>query len=116
MLHLADEMPCILGNYVSVGHGAIVHACTVADEVLVGIGSVILDGAVIGEQSLVGARALVTPGTNIPPGSLVLGAPAEVARELTATERSQFKALAEKYVKLAGHYAEQAQYRGAPLA
>lgn len=105
VLHLADEMPCILGNYVSVGHGAIVHACTVGDEVLVGIGSVILDGAVIGEQSLVGARALVTPGTEIPPGSLVLGAPAEVARELTASERSQFKTLAEKYVKLAGYYA-----------
>ncbi len=115
VLHLADEMPCIVGNYVSVGHGAIVHACTVGDEVLVGIGSVILDGAVIGEQSLVGARALVTPGTKIPPGSLVLGAPAEVVRELTATERNQFKALAKKYVKLAEYYGEHAQYRGAPL-
>ena len=51
VLHLADELPCILGNYVTVGHGAIVHACTLGDQVLVGMGSVILDGAVIGEQS-----------------------------------------------------------------
>src|SRR5580700_5453813 len=57
VLHLADEFPCILGNYVTVGHSAIVHACTVGDEVLVGMGSVILDGAIIGKQSLIGANA-----------------------------------------------------------
>src|ERR1051325_10057130 len=75
VLHLADEYPCQVGNYVTVGHSAIVHACTVADEVLIGMGAVILDGAVIGQQSLIGANALVTQKTEIPPGSLVMGSP-----------------------------------------
>ena len=104
VLHLADELPCRLGNYVTVGHGAIVHACTVGDEVLIGMGSTILDGAVVGKRSLVGARALVTPNTRIPPGSLVLGVPAKVVRSLTASERAGLKAVAEKYVNLAAYY------------
>ena len=83
VLHLADELPCLVGNYVTVGHGAIVHACTVGDECLIGMGAVILDGAELGAQCLVGARALVTQRTKIPAGSLVLGAPAKVARALT---------------------------------
>ena len=98
VLHLADEFPCLVGNWVTVGHGAIVHACTVGDEVLVGMGAVILDGAVVGEQSLIGAKALVTQGMKIPPGSLVLGAPAKVARALTAAERAGLKWWAQKYV------------------
>jgi carbonic anhydrase/acetyltransferase-like protein (isoleucine patch superfamily) len=106
VLHLADDFPCILGNYVTVGHAAIVHACTVGDQVLVGMGSAILDGAVIGEQSLVGAGAVVTPGTQIPPGSLVVGTPAKVARELSAEERTELRALAEKYVRTAAYYLE----------
>src|SRR5271170_248574 len=81
VLHLADDFPCVLGNWVTVGHGAIVHACTVGDEVLVGMGAVILDGVVIGKQSLIGAKALVTQETKIPSGSLVLGAPAKIARK-----------------------------------
>lgn len=98
VLHLADKLPCILGNWVTVGHGAIVHACKVGDEVLVGMGSVILDGAVIGKQSIIGAKALVTQGTKIPPGSLVLGAPAKVVRKLTKEERAGLKWWAQKYV------------------
>src|SRR6266542_5358429 len=70
VLHLADDYPCLLGNYVTVGHSAIVHACTVGDECLIGMGAIILDGSVIGEQSLIGARALITQKTEIPPGSL----------------------------------------------
>jgi carbonic anhydrase/acetyltransferase-like protein (isoleucine patch superfamily) len=81
-----------------------VHACTIGDEVLVGMGSVILDGAMIGEQSLVGTGALVTPGTRIPSGSLVLGAPAKVTRALKPQERAGLKALAEKYVRVAAYY------------
>ena len=97
VVHLSNDLPCLIGNYVSVGHGAIVHACIVRDEVLVGMGATILDGAEIGEQSLVGARALVTQGTKIPPGSLVLGSPAKVARALTRGERAELKKLALKY-------------------
>src|ERR1039457_1425676 len=60
VLHLADDFACILGNWVTVGHSAVVHACQVGDEVLVGMGAVILDGAVIGKQTIIGAKALVT--------------------------------------------------------
>jgi len=98
VLHLADDFPCILGNWVTVGHGAIVHACKVGDETLVGMGAVILDGAVIGRQSIIGAKALVTQGTKIPPSSLVLGAPAKVVRKLTKEERAGLKWWAEKYM------------------
>src|ERR1700744_3692938 len=98
VLHLADDFPCILGNYVTVGHSAIVHACKVGDETLVGMGAVILDGAVIGRQSLIGAKALVTQGTKIPAGSLVLGAPPKVVRELSAQESPGVKWWVGKYL------------------
>jgi len=98
VLHLADDYACILGNWVTVGHGAIVHACTVGDETLVGMGACILDGAVIGKQSLIGAKALVTQGMKVPPGSLVLGAPAKVVRKLSKEERAGLKWWAQKYV------------------
>src|SRR6266581_4953887 len=91
VLHLADEYPCLLGNYVTVGHCAIVHACTVGNEVLIGMGATILDGAVIGDRSLVGANALVTQKAEIPAGSLVLGSPAKVVRALTVAEQEQLK-------------------------
>src|SRR6266498_3450465 len=101
VLHLADDYPCLVGNYVTVGHSAIVHACTIADEVLIGMGATILDGATIGEQCLVGANALVTVGSKIPAGSLVLGSPAKVVRKLTAKERAKLKTWAAKYVRYA---------------
>jgi carbonic anhydrase/acetyltransferase-like protein (isoleucine patch superfamily) len=98
VLHLSDVLPCVLGNWVTVGHSAVLHACKVGDEVLVGMGAVVLDGAVIGKQSLIGARALVTQGMKIPPGSLVLGAPAKIIRALTEKERAGLKWWAEHYV------------------
>jgi carbonic anhydrase/acetyltransferase-like protein (isoleucine patch superfamily) len=98
VLHLADDYPCIIGNYVTVGHSAIIHACTIGNEVLVGMGAIVLDGAVVGDQCLIGAKALVTGGTKIPAGSLVLGSPAKVARALTAEERAGLKHWADKYV------------------
>jgi len=98
VLHLADDFPCIVGNWTTVDHSAIVHACKVGDEVLVGMGAVILDGVVIGKQTIIGAKALVTQGMKIPPGSLVLGAPAKIVRKLTPKERAGLKWWAEKYV------------------
>src|SRR5260370_7773999 len=83
VLHLADDFQCILGNYVTVGHSAIVHACTVGDEVLVGMGSTIMDGAVIGEQSVIGAGAVGTQGTKVPPRSLVPATPTNGIQLLT---------------------------------
>lgn len=103
VLHTETDRPCVVGNYVTVGHLAIVHACTIGDETLVGMGSTILDGAVVGKQCLIGANALVTKGTQIPDGSLVLGAPAKIARALTAEERGKLK-------ESAAHYAENAAY------
>jgi carbonic anhydrase/acetyltransferase-like protein (isoleucine patch superfamily) len=103
VLHLADDFACIVGNYVTIGHSAVVHACKVGDETLVGMGAVILDGAVVGRQSIIGARALVTQGIKIPPGSMVLGAPAKVVRALTREERAGLKAWAQKYVENAAY-------------
>ena len=97
VLHLDDDRPCTLGNYVTVGHSAIVHGCTVGDESLIGMGAVILDGVIIGRQCLIGAKALVTQGSQIPDGSLVLGTPAKVVRPLTEQERQALRESAEKY-------------------
>ena len=115
VLHLADEFPCLVGNFVTVGHSAIVHACQVGDEVLVGMGTVILDGAVVGRQSLIGAKSLVTQGMKIPPGSLVLGSPARVVRRLTTRERSRLKIFAVKYAKYAAYCLERGINVGEPL-
>lgn len=98
VIHLADDYGCHVGELVTVGHSAILHACTVKDEVLVGMGAIVLDGAVIGERSIIGAGALVTGGTVIPPGSLVLGSPAKVVRTLSLDEQAKVKTWAEKYV------------------
>src|ERR1043165_3462439 len=103
VLHLADEFPCIVGNWVTIGHSAIVHACKVGDECLVGMGATILDGAEIGEQSIIGANALVTQFTQIPPGSLVVGSPAVVKRALSSSERATVKDWAQKYVDNAAY-------------
>lgn len=93
-----------IGSNVTVGHGAIVHACTVEDDCIIGMGSTILDRARIGRGSIVGAGAVVTPGTDIPPGSLVVGAPARVKRPISDAERAWIAASAEHYVQLAQRY------------
>lgn len=93
-----------IGDDCTVGHGAIVHGCTIEDHCLIGMGSTILDGARIGRGSLVGAGALVTPGTNIPPESLVLGVPARVVRPVNPKEREQILYGAAHYVELAQRY------------
>ena len=103
VVHVADDYPCEVGNYVTVGHSAIIHACTVGDETLVGMGAVILDGAVIGEQCLIGAKALVVQGARIPAGSLVLGMPAKVVRALSPEERQGLRVSAEKYADNAAY-------------
>lgn len=90
--------PTDIGARVTIGHGAIVHGCTIADEVLIGMGATILDHAHIGRHSIVGAQALVTKGTEIPPRSLVLGQPAEVVRELTDDEVASVQEGAENYL------------------
>jgi carbonic anhydrase/acetyltransferase-like protein (isoleucine patch superfamily) len=108
VIHLADDYGTYLGELVTVGHKAILHACTIGDEVLVGMGAIVLDGAEIGARSIIGAGALVTGGKKIPPGSLVLGSPAKVVRTLTLEEQADIKVWAEKYVALSKQYRERA--------
>jgi|TARA_B100001971_G_C18161121_1_gene521427 carbonic anhydrase/acetyltransferase-like protein (isoleucine patch superfamily) len=103
VIHLADEYACEIGDWVTVGHCAVVHACKVGDECLIGMNSTILDGAEIGAQSIVGANALVTQGTRIPEGSLVLGSPAKVVRPLGSEERAGLRSWAQKYVDNAAY-------------
>ena len=99
VIHLSDDYGTYLGELVTIGHSAIIHAATVKDGVLVGMGACILDGAVIGERSIIGAQALVTGGMEIPPGSLVLGSPAKIVKTLDLQAQSEVKKWAEKYVR-----------------
>ena len=103
-LHVADEFPCIIGDYVTVGHGVILHACTVEHDVLIGMGSTVLDGAVVGAGSVIGANSLVTKGMVIPPNSLVLGSPAQVIRDLGPISQDNNRKWAEKYIRVANQY------------
>jgi len=100
-VHISHGAPVVIGENVSVGHGAIIHGCTVGDGTLVGMGAIIMDHAVVGKRCIVAAGALVPGGMVIPDGSLVMGAPARVCRAVTAAE-------AEKNLRIARDYALEA--------
>jgi len=104
IIHVADAYGTEIGQRVTVGHGAVIHACTVGDEVLVGMNAVILDGAQIGARSIIGANALVTAGMQVPEGSLFLGSPGKVVRPLSSEEQARLSSWAERYVILAEAY------------
>lgn len=106
VVHLADNFPALIGARVTVGHRAVVHACTIGDEVLVGMGAIILDGAEIGPRSIIGANTLVPLGMKIPPGSLVVGSPGKVVRQLAADEQERIQTWALKYVEVARLFRE----------
>ncbi len=99
IIHADTDQPTIIGAGVTLGHGAVVHGCRIADNVLIGIRATVLNGAQIGENSLVGAGAVVTPGTVVPPDSLVLGLPAKVVRSLTPEEIRSIRDSAARYVE-----------------
>ncbi len=103
VLHLADELECVVGDYCTIGHAAVVHACKLGNEVLVGMNSTILDGVEIGDQSIVGAASLVPQGMQVPPGSMVWGVPARIVRALTEQERQSIIGIAEKYAALGAY-------------
>jgi carbonic anhydrase/acetyltransferase-like protein (isoleucine patch superfamily) len=94
----------IVGSRVTVGHGAILHGCTIDDECIIGMGAIIMDRARIGKHCVVGAGALVTPGTEIPDGRLVIGSPAKPKRELSSDELDWIRSSAHHYVALAKRY------------
>ncbi len=104
-LHIERGLGCHLGDCVTIGHSVTLHACRVEDNCLIGMGTTVLDGAVIGHGSIVGANALVTKNTLIPPHSLVLGSPAKVVKTLAPEVEEQNRAHAMDYVALAREYA-----------
>ncbi|BBJ39190.1 gamma carbonic anhydrase family protein [Streptomyces antimycoticus] len=105
-VHVDPGFPVSIGERVSVGHNAVVHGCTVEDDVLIGMGATVLNGARVGAGSLVAAQALVPQGMEIPPGSLVAGVPARVKRPLTDEEREGIKLNAQVYADRAKQYRE----------
>ena len=108
MVHLADEFGVKIGRYCTIGHRAIIHACEIGDECLIGMGATILDGAKIGDRCIVGANSLVTQRFVAPPGSMILGSPAKVVRPLTAAEQASLRPWAEKYIFVARAHAARA--------
>jgi len=99
VLH-SGERDTLVGNYVTIGHSAIVHGCTVGDGTTIGMGAIVLNNAVLGKNCLVGAGAVVTGKTNAPDGSLLLGSPAKVVRQLTAEEMEHNRENALEYIRL----------------
>jgi len=99
VIHLADDYGVRVGRRTTIGHAAIIHACEIGDDCLIGMGATILDGARIGDRCLVGANALVTQRFVAPPGSLILGAPARVVRPLTEAEQAALPNNAAKYIE-----------------
>ncbi len=112
VVHLADDLGAHIGEWCTIGHGAIIHACTVGDECLIGMGATVLDGAVIGPRSIVGANSLVPQRFECPAGSLVYGSPARVVRALTRKEQGGLREWAEKYVKVARAHGERQKGTG----
>lgn len=105
IIHLADDLGVRIGANCTIGHAAVVHACTIGDLCLVGMKAVILDAAEIGDECLIGAGSLITSRTKIPPRSLVMGSPAKVVRQLTDAELAALRASAEKYIVVARAHA-----------
>jgi len=105
VVHVDEDAPLRVGSGVSVGHGAVLHGCTIEDDCLIGMNATVLNHAVVGAGSLVAAGALVLEGTIVPPGSLVAGVPAKVRRELTDDERAGIRANGDHYAALSQRYA-----------
>lgn len=96
--------PTIIGDEVTIGHGAMIHGCTIEDGALIGIGATVLDGARIGAQSFIAAGSLVTPNTVIPPRTLVMGSPAKVKKELTEADLEDLEDFWKSYVEILPDY------------
>lgn len=104
VLHVDPGMPMTIGDGVTVGHGAILHSCTVGDNSLIGIGAIVLNEAVIGRDCIIAAGALVPPRAVIPDGSMVMGSPAKVRRQLTEDDIAANRQSADFYVREAEEY------------
>ena len=115
VVHVSDDHAAVIGDDVTVGHRAIVHACRVENEVLVGMGAILLDGCHIGPRSIIAAGAVVPKGLVVPEGSLVVGTPGRIVRSLTEAERAANVQLAAKYVEVSRRF-RAAGFHTGPLA
>lgn len=104
VVHVEKEYPVAIGENVTIGHGAILHGCTIGDNSLIGMGAILMNGSVIGKNCIVGAGALVTGGTVVPDHSLILGNPAKVKRKITPKELEANLHNAALYVEEARHF------------
>ena len=104
VIHTSKDFGVSIGDNVTIGHGAIIHGCTIKNNVMIGMGAIILDGAVIEEDSIIGAGALVTQGKVVPKGSLAFGNPVKIVRQLTDKEVESIKENAISYVNKANEY------------
>lgn len=102
-----DKHQVILGNRVTVGHSVTLHGCTVEDDVMVGIGSIVLNGATVGRGSIVAAGTLIPEGTSVPPNSVIMGVPGKVRRQVSDEERERFRTNNENYLKYRQTYREE---------
>jgi carbonic anhydrase/acetyltransferase-like protein (isoleucine patch superfamily) len=105
VVHTTMGHPVIVGNEVSVGHGAILHGCTIGNRVIIGMGAIVLNGATIGDGSIIGAGTVVKEGMDVPPGSVVVGIPGKIIKQATEVQQKHILANAATYVGLAGEYA-----------
>lgn len=103
VVHVDQRFPVQIGDYVTVGHGAIIHGCTIGDGTMIGMGAVILNGAQIGKNCIIGAGALVTQNTIVADDTLMLGSPARPVRKVTAEEAKHNRRNAEAYAEEAEH-------------
>jgi gamma-carbonic anhydrase len=108
VIHVEHEIyPTISGNRVTVGHSVTLHGCVIEDDCLIGIGAIVLNGAKIGAGSVIAAGALVPERMEVPPGSMVMGVPAKVKREVTPEEQERFRENAQNYVRYRQIYREE---------
>jgi len=104
VIHVAYDFHAVIGDYVTVGHNAIIHGCEIEDDCLIGMGAIILNYAHIGKNSIIGAGTLVPQGKKIPPNSLVMGSPGKIIREVTAEEIETIRRAAVRYAEVAKAY------------
>ena len=104
VVHMDEDYPVTIGDRVTVGHKVVLHGCTIGDNSLIGINSVIMNGVNIGENCLIGSNTLITENKQVPPGSLVLGSPGKVLRELSEEEIESLTEFSDRYVKNSTRY------------
>jgi carbonic anhydrase/acetyltransferase-like protein (isoleucine patch superfamily) len=104
MVHADPGVPCVVGNRVTVGHRVILHGCTIGDDCLIGMGSIVLNKVTIGHGSVIGAGALLLEGTEVPAASLVVGSPARIVRPVDDAMRTRIDASWRHYVAMADRH------------